>query len=138
MRQLSCSSTWRGYDDPQDHTWEREKEDLQLTARLALLDFWAAHPTGGRNAALSRADTDADADAPATITYRVLRIVDGPREQSQPPRRRHHRLEQSGDAMKTSTNMDTANKKSKSSECGGSGSGTSSSGRENGPYRRPD
>lgn len=64
---------WAGYDDEGDYTWEDE-EDLQLAARDAVLGFWKTHPAGGRDAALG-----IDAEGADSMSYRVLRVVGGPK-----------------------------------------------------------
>lgn len=63
---------WSGYDDDADHTWEDEDE-LQLTARDVVLDFWKSHPAGGRDAALGLDASDGN------TPYRALRVVGGPK-----------------------------------------------------------
>lgn len=63
---------WSGYNDPDDHTWEDEDE-LQLTARDAVLKFWKTHPKGGRDAALRINASDGG------TPYRALRVVGGPK-----------------------------------------------------------
>lgn len=63
---------WAGYDDRKDQTWEHEDE-LQLTARDAVLEFWESHPMGCRDAALGINASDSG------FPYRALRVVGGPK-----------------------------------------------------------
>lgn len=67
---------WSGYDDPEDQTWEDEDE-LQLTARDAVLAFWESHPAGGRDAAMGIDPSQADDED--GICYRALQVVGGPK-----------------------------------------------------------
>lgn len=64
---------WKGYDNPEDNTWEDE-DTLQLTARRSILSFW--EECGGRNAALG---LGGDGKTAGEIQFEVLQIVDGPK-----------------------------------------------------------